>query len=117
MGAKGISIQDLFLKSRSLSSARYTQFKGVKFKTNEFKDIDPQYKERLEMGEDPNWCEIDKKLEELNKKYESTTDFIKREIISLKYDLLVEGFIETDPDRVEKLQIKLQKLIELSEAR
>ena len=115
MGVTAIALEDLIKESKLKTSARYTQLKGKKFKTEEFQNLDPQIKEKLDMGDQSvDWSKIDEELDKYNKEYDSETDIIQREIISLKYDLLVEEFIETDLERVKKIKYKLNILIELS---
>lgn len=113
-----ISMGDESLVSKLLkatlgkSSSRYVYRKGKRIKFEEYQFLDAQDKEVLEMKEVLDFSKIDKELEKINKEYENQKNPIKRQILFIKYELLLENFVHDNPNYIIQLKQQLKELEE-----
>lgn len=108
---KVFSVEKLLKAVKGKSCSRYVLRKGKKIKSEDYEIMDAQDKEALELRDTLDWAEVDKKLDELNHEYEREKDPIQREILFIKYELMVESHVGDEPHRINQLKLKLNKLL------
>jgi hypothetical protein len=107
------SIAELLKTANKQSGSRYVIKKGKRIKREDYKYMNPQDKETLEMREGQNWSEIDKELDKLNEEWIKETCPLMREVLDIRYQLKCEYFIKPVKEFEKKHVIKLEKKLKL----
>jgi len=103
-------VQKLLKETLGKSSSRYVYRKGKRIKFEEYQILDAQEKESLEIREVLDFTKIDSELDRINNEWKQQKDPIKREILFIKYELVLENFVHDNPDYIIKLKNKLKQL-------
>jgi hypothetical protein len=111
-----INIDSLLENIKSIKAPRYKIINGKRIKNDEYLSLDEFEREELELKE-LNLNELDEELNELNKKWDEEMNPIRKEILKIKYFLVLEqweGFEEIkDPRLISRLSFELNKLEQL----
>lgn len=86
----------------NIGASRYKTIQGNRYSIEELDRMDLQTKEELLHPPTFSFDSIDKDLERLNHEYEKETNYVRRKILILKYDLMIEKF---GPITKESLEI------------
>lgn len=108
-----LDIDGLFDDAKNQSSARYIIRGGRRLKIDEYNYLDLNEKEALSLKDDVDWSSIDSKLDQLNSEWILEVDSLNRELLSLKYDFLIESFVGDEPTIITILKEKIKKLEKL----
>jgi hypothetical protein len=105
-------VSKLLKETLGKSSSRYVYRKGKRIKFEEYQILDAQDKEVLEMREELDFTKIDAELERLNEEYRKQKDSKQRQILAIKYDLVLENFVHDNPNYIIQLKQQLKELEE-----
>ena len=111
MGEENL-VSKLLKLTAGKSSSRYVYRKGKRIKFEEYQILDAQDKEVLEMREGLDFSIIDGELEKINKEWDKQKDPILKQILFIKYELVLENFVHDDTNNIIQLKKQIKELEE-----
>lgn len=106
MSENSFNIDDILnsVKSLNMGVSRYRTINGIRYSHEELEKMDLQLKEELLNPSNIDYTSLDEDLKLLNIEYEKEINPIKRKILILKYDIMVESFGPITRDSLESIE-------------
>jgi hypothetical protein len=111
-----LNVNDLISSLKNTPQVpRYKIINGQRIKIEEYNNLENQEKENLLFKDEIDYSVIDDELYELDKEWKTEIDPVMKQILSLKYDLIIFQFFhhEEDVNLITELTNHLNDLTKL----